>query len=178
MSRIAKKPIPLVSGVSCTQSDGIMTVKGAKGQMSYPIPQGVIVDVEATQLQVRYPEGSSSEVVCHAGSTRAHLANMVEGVTKGFERKLVLIGVGYRAQAQGKVLNLTLGFSHPVAYELPEGVVAETPSQTEIILKGMSKQKVGEAAAKICRIRKFDWYKGKGIRPDGLKVKLKETKKK
>jgi large subunit ribosomal protein L6 len=113
-----------------------------------------------------------------AGATRAHLANMVEGVSKGFERKLELQGVGYRAQAQGKVLNLTLGFSHPVNFAVPEGITIETPSQTEIVVKGIDRQVVGETAAKIRAYRPPEPYKGKGVRYAGEKIELKEGKKK
>jgi large subunit ribosomal protein L6 len=120
----------------------------------------------------------SKEALMHAGSLRSHLANIVHGVSKGYEKKLELVGVGYRAVAQGKKLNLTLGFSHPVEYEVPEGITIETPSQTEIVVKGANKQQVGQVAAEIRAYRSPEPYKGKGVRYSGERIELKETKKK
>jgi large subunit ribosomal protein L6 len=136
----------------------------------------VSVSQESAQLAVKYVGDDAVRV--RAGATRAHLANMVHGVTKGYERKLELVGVGYRAQVQGKALNLTLGFSHPVSYAVPEGISIETPSQTEIIIKGTDRQRVGQTAAEIRHIRPPEPYKGKGVRYSDEKISLKEGKKK
>ena len=135
----------------------------------------VVQDAEALKIE-KLNDSREADMV--AGSTRAHLANIVEGVSKGYERKLELVGVGYRAQAQGKNLNLTLGFSHPVVYEVPEGLTVETPTQTEIVLKGTDVQKLGQAAADIRSFRPPEPYKGKGVRYAGEKIELKEAKKK
>jgi large subunit ribosomal protein L6 len=176
MSRVAKAPISLPQGVTATISGAQVTIKGAKGSLSLPLKSGVTVEQADKALNVKY--GADDAVRMVAGSTRAHLANMVEGVSKGFERKLELQGVGYRAQAQGKVLNLTLGYSHPVNFDVPEGITIETPSQTEILIKGIDRQRVGETAAKIRAYRPPEPYKGKGVRYAGEKVELKEGKKK
>jgi|HubBroStandDraft_4_1064222.scaffolds.fasta_scaffold810632_1 large subunit ribosomal protein L6 len=176
MSRVASRPIALPSGVTATVAAGAVTVKGAKGSMSLPVPNGISVVSENKQLQVKF-EGSD-QARMSAGSTRAHLANMVAGVSKGYERKLELVGVGFRAAVQGKALNLTLGFSHPVAYPIPEGITIETPSQTEIIVKGVDTQKVGQTAAEIRDIRPPEPYKGKGVKYADEKITLKEGKKK
>ena len=176
MSRVAKAPISLPQGVTATISGAQVTIKGAKGSLSLPLKSGVTVEQADKALNVKY--GADDAVRMVAGSTRAHLANMVEGVSKGFERKLELQGVGYRAQAQGKVLNLTLGYSHPVNFDVPEGITIETPSQTEILVKGIDRQRVGETAAKIRAYRPPEPYKGKGVRYAGEKVELKEGKKK
>jgi large subunit ribosomal protein L6 len=176
MSRVASRPIALPSGVTATVAAGAVTVKGAKGSMSLPVPNGISVLSENKQLQVKF-EGSD-QARMSAGSTRAHLANMVAGVSKGYERKLELVGVGFRAAVQGKALNLTLGFSHPVTYPIPEGITIETPSQTEIIVKGVDTQKVGQTAAEIRDIRPPEPYKGKGVKYADEKITLKEGKKK
>jgi large subunit ribosomal protein L6 len=176
MSRVASRPIVLPSGVTATVAAGAVTVKGAKGSMSLPVPNGISVLSENKQLQVKF-EGSD-QARMSAGSTRAHLANMVAGVSKGYERKLELVGVGFRAAVQGKALNLTLGFSHPVAYAIPDGITIETPSQTEIIVRGMDTQKVGQTAAEIRDIRPPEPYKGKGVKYADEKITLKEGKKK
>src|SRR5688572_19305408 len=146
MSRIAKAPVDLPQGVTATIAPESITIKGAKGSLSLPLRGGVSVKQEEKKLAIAF-ENEAARM--HAGSTRAHLANMVLGVTKGYERKLELVGVGFRAAVQGKALNLTLGFSHPVNYAIPEGITIETPSQTEIIVKGIDLQKVGQVAAEI-----------------------------
>jgi large subunit ribosomal protein L6 len=135
----------------------------------------LVQEGQTVQVQVAEP---SRESMMHAGSLRAHLANFVVGVSKGYEKKLELVGVGYRAQAQGKSLNLTLGFSHPAVYEAPEGITIETPSQTEVLVKGMDRQQVGQVAAEIRAFRSPEPYKGKGVRYSGERIELKETKKK
>ena len=176
MSRVAKAPISLPQGVTATISGAQVTIKGAKGSLSLPLKSGVTVEQADKALNVKYSADDAVRMV--AGSTRAHLANMVEGVSKGFERKLELQGVGYRAQAQGKVLNLTLGYSHPVNFDVPEGITIETPSQTEILIKGIDRQRVGETAAKIRAYRPPEPYKGKGVRYTSEVVRRKEGKKK
>jgi large subunit ribosomal protein L6 len=178
MSRVAKQPVPLPQGVTAAISADAVTVKGAKGSLTLALNQKLVKVVQdANALKVeKANDGRESDMV--AGSTRAHLANIVEGVSKGYERKLELVGVGYRAQAQGKNLNLTLGFSHPVVYVAPEGITIETPSQTEIVLKGSDVQKLGQAAADIRAYRPPEPYKGKGVRYSGEQIELKEAKKK
>jgi large subunit ribosomal protein L6 len=178
MSRVAKQPVPLPQGVTATISADVVTVKGGKGTLSLPLNSlHVKVVQEGNELKIqKASEAREADMV--AGSTRAHLANIVEGVSKGYERKLELVGVGYRAQAQGKNLNLTLGFSHPVVYVAPEGITIETPSQTEIVLKGSDVQKIGQVAADIRAFRPPEPYKGKGVRYAGEKIELKEAKKK
>jgi large subunit ribosomal protein L6 len=176
MSRVAKAPVSLPQGVTATISGDKVTIKGAKGSLSLPLKGGVTVEQADKVLNVKY--GTDDAIRMQAGATRAHLANMVEGVSKGFERKLELQGVGYRAQAQGKVLNLTLGYSHPVNFAVPEGISIETPTQTEIVIKGIDRQVVGETAAKIRAYRPPEPYKGKGVRYAGEKIELKEGKKK
>jgi large subunit ribosomal protein L6 len=177
MSRVAKKPVVLPKGVTTTTDGQTVTVKGAKGALSLPLRAGLSVVQEGSELRVESAQ-VDNETRMHAGSLRAHIANLVEGVSKGYERKLELVGVGYRAQAQGKTLNLTLGFSHPVAYDAPEGITIETPSQTEIVIKGADKQRVGQVAADIRGFRPPEPYKGKGVRYSGERIELKETKKK
>jgi large subunit ribosomal protein L6 len=179
MSRVAKKPVDLPQGVTVTVSPASVTVKGSRGSLSLALASGISVAQDDKQLLVKIAEGPASKsLVPTAGSTRAHLANMVTGVSKGFERKLELNGVGYRAQLQGKTLNLTLGFSHPVSYPVPEGVSIETPSQTEVLIKGNDRQLVGQVAAEIRDFRPPEPYKGKGVRYAGEKIVLKEGKKK
>jgi large subunit ribosomal protein L6 len=178
MSRVAKQPVPLPQGVTATIGADSITVKGSKGSLSLPLrSQHVKVVQEANLLRIeKASNGRDADMI--AGSTRAHLANIVTGVSKGYERKLELVGVGYRAQVQGKNLNLTLGFSHPVVYVAPEGITIESPSQTEILIKGMDIQQVGQVAADIRSFRPPEPYKGKGVRFAGEKIELKETKKK
>jgi len=177
MSRVAKKPVNLPEGVTVTVDAGSVTVKGAKGTLSLPLAAGVLVEQVDKAINVKLAEGAAAQAA-KAGSTRAHLANMVEGVTKGFERKLELVGVGYRAAVQGKSLNLTLGFSHPVVYPVPEGIEIATPTQTEILIKGINRQQVGQVAAEIRAYRSPEPYKGKGVRYSGERIELKEAKKK
>jgi large subunit ribosomal protein L6 len=175
MSRVAKKPVELPQGVTATVAAGSVTLKGAKGTLSVALAEGISVEQVKQTLTVK--AGSPLHQPT-AGATRAHLANVVLGVTKGFERKLELVGVGYRATLQGKVLNLTLGFSHPVVFAVPDGITIETPSQTEIVVKGTDLQKVGQVAAEIRGYRPPEPYKGKGVRYAGEKIELKEAKKK
>jgi large subunit ribosomal protein L6 len=175
MSRVAKAPVDLPQGVTATIAAESVTVKGAKGTLSLPLRAGVKVEQKEKTLAVSFADEASR---MQAGATRAHLANMVLGVTKGYEKKLELQGVGFRAAVQGKALNLTLGFSHPVSYPMPEGITIETPSQTEIIIKGIDRQKVGQVAAEIRDVRPPEPYKGKGVRYAGEKIELKEGKKK
>ena len=176
MSRIAKAPVDLPSGVTATIAATQITIKGAKGSLSLPLASGVSVVQKDKALEVGFTDPSQART--QAGSTRAHLANMVEGVTKGYEKKLELVGVGFRAAVAGKSLNLTLGFSHPVSVAIPDGISIETPSQTEIMIKGIDRQKVGQIAAEIRDIRPPEPYKGKGVRYAGEKITLKEGKKK
>jgi large subunit ribosomal protein L6 len=176
MSRIAKAPVDLPQGVTATLSPEQVTIKGAKGTLSVPLTRGVSVVQAEKKLEVKYTDPGLSRT--QAGAVRAHLANMVTGVTKGYERKLELVGVGFRAAVQGKSLNLTLGFSHPVNFAIPEGISIETPTQTEIVIKGIDRQKVGQIAAEIRDVRPPEPYKGKGVRYSGEKITLKEGKKK
>src|SRR5262249_33049800 len=163
-------------GVTATVSPEQVTIKGAKGSLSVPLKRGVSVVQADSKLEIKYTDPGLSRT--QAGATRAHLANIVLGVTKGYEKKLELVGVGFRAQMAGKTLNLTLGFSHPVNFPVPEGITIETPSQTEIIIKGIDLQKVGQVAAEIRDIRPPEPYKGKGVRYAGEQITLKEGKKK
>jgi len=175
MSRVAKRVIDLPQGVTATIAANAVTIKGAKGTLSVPLKTGVSVEQKEKALSVKFADDASR---IQAGSTRAHIANVITGVTKGYEKKLELQGVGFRAAVQGKVLNLTLGFSHPVNYAVPEGITIETPSQTEILIKGIDRQKVGQVAAEIRDVRPPEPYKGKGVRYAGEKIELKEGKKK
>lgn len=176
MSRVAKNPVPLPQGVTATIAAGLVTIKGAKGTLSVPVAQGVSVAEQDKALQVSF--GNVEGARMRAGSTRSHLANMVTGVTTGYERKLELVGVGFRAAVAGKTLNLTLGFSHAVAYPIPEGITIEAPTQTEVVVKGVDKQRVGQVAAEIRGIRPPEPYKGKGVKYSDEKIILKEGKKK
>lgn len=177
MSRIAKEPIELPKGVEFRQEGNVVTLKGDKGALSLELNNEVELTQNENALQVA-PRSGSRFSTAVAGTTRALLANMAKGVTEGFERKLELVGVGYRAQAQGNKLNLTLGFSHPVVHEVPEGISVETPSQTEIVIRGTDKQQVGQVAAEIRNRRPPEPYKGKGVRYAGERVVMKEAKKK
>lgn len=176
MSRVAKSPISLPAGVVVANADGMVSVKGPLGELKFGLNKLVAVSVDSNVVSV----SSTSEAVnsAMAGTTRAILNNMVHGVSKGYERKLDLVGVGYRAQAKGSVLSLTLGFSHPLEFDLPEGVSATTPTQTEIVLKAIDKQLLGQVAAKIRGFRPPEPYKGKGVRYSGEQVRQKEAKKK
>jgi large subunit ribosomal protein L6 len=176
MSRIAKAPVDLPQGVTATIAPETVTIKGAKGSLSLSLTRGVTVIQQDKHLEVKFSDPGIGRT--QAGATRAHLANMVLGVTKGYEKKLELVGVGYRAAVQGKVLNLTLGFSHPVNYPIPEGITIESPSVTEVIIKGIDRQKVGQVAAEIRDIRPPEPYKGKGVKYAGEQITLKEGKKK
>jgi large subunit ribosomal protein L6 len=176
MSRVAKNPISLPAGVE-VKLDAAISIKGPLGAMSHPVTGLVNVTLDNGVLQVA-AASESRDARAMSGTTRALLANMVLGVSKGFEKKLTLVGVGYRAQAQGDKLNLTLGYSHPVEHMMPEGVKVETPTQTEILIKGMDKQKVGQVAADVRAYRKPEPYKGKGVRYANEVVVIKETKKK
>ena len=179
MSRIAKMPVNLPQGVNATIAGDRVTVKGSKGSLSLPLADGISVAQQQQELVVVVADGkATTDRVAAAGATRANLANMVTGVTRGFERKLELVGVGYRAAVQGKSLNLTLGFSHPVSYPVPEGITIETPSQTEILIKGADLQRVGQVAAEIRGYRPPEPYKGKGVRYAGERIVMKEGKKK
>ena len=176
MSRVANRIIDLPSGVTVSVAAGAVTVKGAKGALTMPIGAGVSIEQQDKKLSVKYE--ATEQARMSAGSTRAHLANMVQGVTKGYEARLELFGVGFRAQVAGKTLNLTLGFSHPVAYPIPEGITIEAPSLTEVLVKGTDRQKVGQTAAEIRDIRRPEPYKGKGVRYKDEQISLKEGKKK
>jgi large subunit ribosomal protein L6 len=177
MSRVAKKPVDLPQGVSATIGADAVTVKGSKGSLTLAIKSGIKVVQQDKHLAVE-ADSSAEGLNAIAGSTRAHLANMVVGVTKGYEKKLDLVGVGYRAAVQAKNLTLTLGYSHLINYAIPEGVTIETPSQTEIIVKGIDRQRVGQTAAEIRAFRSPEPYKGKGVKYSDEKIVLKEAKKK
>jgi large subunit ribosomal protein L6 len=177
MSRVAKKSIVLPAGVSVDISTERITVKGPLGQLDFVAHPAVTVDQEGDSLFCK-PVAGMAQSDAMSGTVRAVVANMVTGVSKGFERRLSLVGVGYRAQAQGDTLNLTLGFSHPVAYKLPQGITAATPTQTEIVIKGVDRQLVGQVAAEVRAYRKPEPYKGKGVRYVDEVVAIKETKKK
>ncbi|WP_339413101.1 50S ribosomal protein L6 [Pseudomonas sp. EA_35y_Pfl2_R5] len=177
MSRVAKNPVVLPAGVEVKLAGQQLSVKGAKGTLELNVHSSVEVLQEAGELRFAARNGDQ-QTRAMAGTTRALVNNMVIGVSAGFERKLQLVGVGYKAQAKGQVLNLALGFSHPIDYELPDGVVAETPNQTEILIKGVDKQLVGQVAAEIRDFRRPEPYKGKGVRYADEVVRRKEAKKK
>jgi large subunit ribosomal protein L6 len=177
MSRIGKNPIVLPAGVEVSANAQEITVKGPLGTLKTAAHPAVGVKVEGGSI-VCERVGGVANASAMWGTMRANLNNMVTGVSKGFEKKLVLVGVGYRAQAQGDALNLTLGFSHPVAHKMPAGVKVETPSQTEIVIKGIDRQRVGQVAAEVRAYRSPEPYKGKGVRYVDEVVSLKETKKK
>ncbi len=177
MSRIAKAPISLPAGVEATVTGQEIKVKGTKGELSLTLHQAITAEVKDNIISVS-PVAESKDNWAMAGTMRSLANNMVIGVSQGFEKKLELKGVGYRAQVKGKVINLTLGFSHPVEFAIPEGITAETPSQTEIILKGVDKQLIGQAAANIRAYRPPEPYKGKGVRYADEHVRRKEAKKK
>lgn len=177
MSRIANSPVELPSGVEIKINGQEISVKGSKGSLSMNVGESVEVKQDNNVLSFS-AKNTSKKAAALAGTTRSLISNMVVGVSQGFERKLVLNGVGYRAKAAGKTLNLILGFSHDVNYELPEGVTAETPSQTEILLKCSDKQLLGQVAAEIRAFRPPEPYKGKGVRYDDENIRRKEAKKK
>ncbi len=177
MSRVGKVPVTLPDKVDVNISGNEVTVKGPLGSLKHVFGDNISVAREGNDLMIK-AVGGSIAANAMSGTARALIANMVSGVTKGFEKKLNLVGVGYRAQASGQVLNLTLGFSHPVAHKMPEGIKVETPTQTEIIIKGTDKQRVGQVAAEVRAYRKPEPYKGKGVRYSDEVIVLKETKKK
>lgn len=177
MSRIAKNPIALPKGVEVTLATGSISVKGPLGNLARPADPNVGVQKEGDVLVCK-ALGNSRHAVAMSGTLRALLANMVTGVTKGFEKRLALVGVGYRAQAQGDRLNLSVGFSHPVVHQMPKGIKVVTPTQTEIVVSGVDKQLVGQVAAEIRDSRPPEPYKGKGVRYANEQIVLKETKKK
>lgn len=174
MSRVAKKPIALPKGVECAVVRDAVTVKGPKGTLMISTPSGVEVGVQGSEVTLKSKTAADMKM---AGTARALLANMVKGVSEGYQRKLELVGVGYRAALQGKDLNLTLGFSHPVVFTAPEGITITVPTQTEVLIAGADKQRVGEVAAKIRSFRPPEPYKGKGVRYAGERITLKEAKK-
>jgi large subunit ribosomal protein L6 len=177
MSRIAKAPVTIPQGVDVKLDGNNLTVKGSKGQLSYQFNAVIGVNVVDKTIQMEWNK-DDKVATAQAGTARALINNMVTGVSAGYEKKLALVGVGYRAQAKGNVLNLALGFSHPVDFEVPAGITVETPSQTDIVVKGTDKQLVGEVAAKIRAFRPPEPYKGKGVRYADENVARKEAKKK
>ncbi|MEN3363980.1 MAG: large subunit ribosomal protein [Burkholderiales bacterium] len=177
MSRVGKMPIALPKDVEATVAAELITIKGPLGTLTLPLTGSVKIHNENGTLTFE-PANDSREANAMSGTVRALVNNMINGVTKGFEKKLNLVGVGYRAQAQGDKLNLSLGFSHPVVHQMPAGVKCETPSQTEILIKGIDRQKVGQTAAEVRAYRSPEPYKGKGVRYSDEVVVLKETKKK
>jgi large subunit ribosomal protein L6 len=174
MSRVGKKPVVLPKGVECQVQANAITVKGPKGTLTIATLSGVDVAINNGEVQLKAHGEDDNKM---AGTARALINNMVKGVSEGYTRKLELVGVGYRAALQGKDLNLSLGFSHPVLFKAPEGITIEVPAQTEILIKGTDKQRVGEVAAKIRAFRPPEPYKGKGVRYSGEKITLKEAKK-
>lgn len=176
MSRVAKMPVKIPAGVQVTTANGTVTVKGANSTLNFALPESVAVDISDGVLSVS--EASVKANAMQSGTVRALINNMVVGVTAGYQKKLTLVGVGYRAAAQGRKINLALGFSHPIEYPIPEGVTVETPTQTEILIKGADKKMVGQVAADIRGFRPPEPYKGKGVRYSDERVELKEAKKK
>lgn len=177
MSRIAKAPVNIPSGVDVKLDGNNMTVKGSKGQLSFNFNSAISIEIANNTIQMQWNK-DDKKATSQAGTARALVSNMVTGVSAGYERKLTLVGVGYRAQAKDKILNLALGYSHPIDFEVPAGITVETPSQTEIVIKGSDKQLVGEIAAKIRSYRPPEPYKGKGVRYAEEHVARKEAKKK
>ncbi len=177
MSRVAKNPVALPNGVVMSRNGAELTIKGPKGELAHRLHALVELEQDGATLKFA-PSDASSFANALSGTTRALVQNMVTGVTKGFERRLTIIGVGYRAAVQGRKLNLTLGFSHPVVYDIPAGITIETPSQTEIVIKGADRQRVGQVAAEVRSFRPPEPYKGKGVRYSDEVVVKKEAKKK
>jgi large subunit ribosomal protein L6 len=177
MSRVAKNPVVLPKGVEATLSATEISIKGPLGTLIRPLSKAVTIERDGEALVCKAVQGAANARAM-SGTMRALVNNMVQGVSKGFERKLLLVGVGYRAQAQGDKLNLSLGFSHPVVHQMPAGVKVETPTQTEVLIKGVDKQLVGQVAAEVRAYRQPEPYKGKGVRYADEVVSLKETKKK
>ena len=177
MSRVGKAPVTIPAGVDVSIADGLIHVKGASGKLS--LAQNALVTMEAKDGKLNFaPANDSREANAMSGTIRQLVNNMVVGVTAGFEKKLSLVGVGFKAQASGSTLNLAIGFSHPVNKDMPEGIVVATPTPTEIVIKGADRQRVGQIAAEIRAIRPPEPYKGKGIRYVGERIVIKETKKK
>jgi len=177
MSRIAKSPVILPAGVELKVVGSAVTIKGSKGQLTMQVRSEVEVNIADTIVTLKWDQNNKKSTAL-AGTTRANIANMVSGVSQGFEKKLILVGVGYRAQVKGKVLSLSLGFSHPVDYPMPDGITIEAPSQTEIVVKGIDKQQVGAVSADIRAYRPPEPYKGKGIKYADEHIVRKEAKKK
>jgi large subunit ribosomal protein L6 len=177
MSRIAKYPVTVPANVEVKTADGQVFVKGPLGSLTHPLSRDVEIERDGDKLKIK-PRNDSKRANVTSGTARALVAAMVEGVTKGFEKRLTLVGVGYRAQAQGNTLNLALGYSHPITRKMPEGIKVETPTQTEIVIKGADKQRVGQIAAEVRAYRSPEPYKGKGVRYADEQITLKETKKK
>jgi len=177
MSRIAKAPVTIPKGVDVKLTGNNMTVKGSKGQLSFDFNPVVGITVTDNIIQMQWDE-NNKDSIAQAGTARAIANSMVIGVSDGFEKKLTLIGVGYRVQAKGNILSLSLGYSHPVDFIVPSGISVDTPTQTEIVVKGSNKQQVGEVAAKIRAYRPPEPYKGKGVRYSDENVAKKEAKKK
>tara|TARA_B100000214_G_scaffold107315_1_gene75557 strand:- start:147 stop:698 length:552 start_codon:yes stop_codon:yes gene_type:complete len=176
MSRVANNPINVPDTVNLSVNDNVVSVKGNKGELDFSLPSSISIDIKDNIIVVNY-NAKDQKSVAIAGTTRSILNNMIVGVSEGFEKKLELIGVGYRAKASGKLLELTLGFSHPIKYQLPDDVEVETPSQTEIVLRSHNKQILGQAASEIRAFRPPEPYKGKGVRYSDEQVKRKEAKK-
>ena len=176
MSRVANNPINVPDTVNVSMSDNVVLIKGNKGELDFPLPSSISIDIKDDVININY-NSENQESVALAGTIRSVLNNMVVGVSEGFEKKLELIGVGYRAKASGKLLELTLGFSHPIKYQLPDDVEVDTPSQTEVVLRSHNKQILGQAAAEIRAFRPPEPYKGKGVRYSDEQVKRKEAKK-
>lgn len=177
MSRVGKSPVPVPANVEVALSASSVSVKGPLGTLQRSLSADIAIERDGDMLLVK-TANSTKQANAMSGTMRALLANMVQGVTKGFEKKLLLVGVGYRAAAAGEMLNLTLGFSHPVAHKMPQGVKVETPTQTEILIKGIDKQQVGQVAAEVRAYRSPEPYKGKGVRYADEVIVMKETKKK
>ena len=176
MSRVAKSPIQILKGVDVNFDNGLVKAKGPKGELEFVLPKSVSLNITEETINIEYDE-TNQQSVALAGTTRSLVNNMIIGVSEGFEKKLELVGVGYRVKASGKLLELTLGFSHPVKYQLPQEVDVETPSQTEIVLKSHDKQILGQAAAEIRAFRPPEPYKGKGVKYSDEQIKRKEAKK-
>ena len=176
MSRVANNPINVPDTVNVSINDNVVLVKGNKGELDFSLPSSISIDIKDDVININY-NSENQESVALAGTTRSIINNMIVGVSEGFEKKLELIGVGYRAKASGKLLELTLGFSHPIKYQLPNDVEVETPSQTEVVLRSHNKQLLGQAASEIRAFRPPEPYKGKGVRYSDEQVKRKEAKK-
>ena len=177
MSRVAKMPVKVPKGVEVSIAAGLLSVKGSKGTLEHQVHEEVGITFEDGEIRVDAPVPTQRSVAL-AGTTRALAANMVQGVSEGFERRLQLVGVGYRAQMKGAALGLTLGHSHPIDYPVPEGITIETPTQTEVVVKGVDRQRVGQVAAEIRAFRPPEPYKGKGVKYADETIVRKEAKKK